>query len=353
MADQNQNTQQEGGNDAPSFNLQRVYLKDLSLEMPNAPHVFLEQEAPQVEVSIAVGGQRLADTVFETTVTVTVTTRINDKVVYLVEGTQAGIFEAANIPEEQLDPLLGIVCPTMLYPYLRANIADAITRTSMPPLHLTEVNFQALYEQRLAELAQQQGSANGNGANGDSGIILPPARPASNADPLNPRDRPMTASASPSLRVAVLGAGSWGTALAAAGRRHPTVLWARDAAQAANLAARRENERYLPGISLPPALQYSSDLDATLASLRQDGGAGLIVLGVPVAGLGALCAELASRLPALGLQDTPIVWTCKGFEAGTARLPHEIVREALPQAQCGVLSGPSFAREVAQACRWR
>ena len=156
MADQDQNTQQEGGNDAPSFNLQRVYLKDLSLEMPNAPHVFLEQEAPQVEV------------------TVTVTTRVNDKVVYLVEGTQAGIFEAANIPEEQLDPLLGIVCPTMLYPYLRANIADAITRTSMPPLHLTEVNFQALYEQRLAELQQQQqGNANGNGNGSDSGIILP------------------------------------------------------------------------------------------------------------------------------------------------------------------------------------
>lgn len=173
MADQDQNTQQEGGNDAPSFNLQRVYLKDLSLEMPNAPHVFLEQEAPQVEVSITVGGQRLAETVFETTVTVTVTTRINDKVVYLVEGTQAGIFEAANIPEEQLDPLLGIVCPTMLYPYLRANIADAITRTSMPPLHLTEVNFQALYEQRLAELQQQQSNANGNGNGSDSGIILP------------------------------------------------------------------------------------------------------------------------------------------------------------------------------------
>ena len=256
-----------------------------------------------MEVSIAVGGQRLADTVFETTVTVTVTTRINDKVVYLVEGTQAGIFEAANIPEEQLDPLLGIVCPTMLYPYLRANIADAITRTSMPPLHLTEVNFQALYEQRLAELAQQQGSANGNGANGDSGIILPPARPASNADPRNPRDRP-TASASPSLRVAVLAREAGAALAAAASRRHPTVF-ARDAAQAS--AARRENERYLPGIALPPALQYSSDLDATLASLRQDDGAGLIVLGVPVAGLGALCAELASWLPALGLQDTPIV----------------------------------------------
>ena len=170
MAEQDQNTQQAGG-DAPSFNLQRVYLKDLSLEMPNAPHVFLEQEQPQVEVSINVGGQRLAETVFESTVTATVTTRINDKVLYLVEGTQAGIFELANIPAEQMDALLGIVCPTMLYPYLRANVADAITRTSLPPLHLAEVNFQALYEQRLAELAQQQG---GNNNGSDSGIILPP-----------------------------------------------------------------------------------------------------------------------------------------------------------------------------------
>ncbi|CAB3631976.1 MAG: NAD(P)-dependent glycerol-3-phosphate dehydrogenase [Achromobacter sp.] len=153
----------------------------------------------------------------------------------------------------------------------------------------------------------------------------------------------------PSLRVAVLGAGSWGTALAAAAsRRHPTVLWARDPAQAADMAARHENARYLPGIALPQALTITPDLDATLRSLQQDGAAGLIILGVPVAGLAATCAELARRLPALGLQDTPIVWTCKGFEADTARLPHEIVREALPGAVGGVLSGPSFAREVAQ-----
>lgn len=171
MADQDQ-TNQQAGNGAPSFNLQRVYLKDLSLEMPNAPHIFLEQEGPQVEVSINVGGQRLAETIFESTVTATVTTRIGDKVLYLVEGTQSGIFELSNIPPDQLDPLLGIVCPTMLYPYLRANIADAITRTSLPPLHLAEVNFQSLYEQRIAELAQQQtgGAANGS----ESGIILPP-----------------------------------------------------------------------------------------------------------------------------------------------------------------------------------
>lgn len=164
MADQNQNSQE---NQDPSFSLQRTYVKDLSLEMPNAPQIFLEQEGPTVEVSINVGGQRLAETVYEATVTATVTTRIQDKVLYLVEATQAGIFEAANIPAEQLDPLIGIVCPTMLYPYLRANIADAINRTSLPALHLAEVNFQSLYEQRIAQLAEEK-------AKEDSGLILPP-----------------------------------------------------------------------------------------------------------------------------------------------------------------------------------
>lgn len=136
---------------APVFNLQRSYVKDLSLEMPNAPQIFLEQEGPTVAVDINVGAQRLAETVFESTVTATVTTRIEDKVLYLVEATQAGIFEIANVPNEQLDALIGIVCPTMLYPYLRAVIADAINRTTLPALHLSEVNFQAMYEQRVAE----------------------------------------------------------------------------------------------------------------------------------------------------------------------------------------------------------
>ncbi|MDS1139289.1 protein-export chaperone SecB [Pusillimonas sp. SM2304] len=169
MADQKSNNQDAQGSQDPSFSLQRTYVKDLSLEMPNAPQIFLEQEGPTVEVSINVGGQRLAETVYEATVTATVTTRIQDKVLYLIEATQAGIFEAANIPAEQLDPLIGIVCPTMLYPYLRANVADAINRTSLPALHLAEVNFQSLYEQRVAELAQQQ-----EGGKDDSGLILPP-----------------------------------------------------------------------------------------------------------------------------------------------------------------------------------
>jgi preprotein translocase subunit SecB len=171
MSDQNTPADQAQNPNTPVFNMQRVYLKDLSLEMPNAPNIFLEQEGPKVEVAINVGGQALAETVFESTITVTVTTRIGDKVLYLVEATQGGVFEIANVPAEQLDPLMGIVCPTMLYPYLRANVADAITRTSLPPLHLAEVNFQALFEQRMAEAAQ---AAPASTAASDSGLILPP-----------------------------------------------------------------------------------------------------------------------------------------------------------------------------------
>lgn len=154
-----------------------------------------------------------------------------------------------------------------------------------------------------------------------------------------------------SLNIAVLGAGSWGTALAAAAsRRHRTTLWARDTAQAHAMARSHENTRYLPDIPLPDTLGVTSDLDAALAPLASDPSNTLIILGVPVAGLDATCRELATRLPALGLSHTPVVWTCKGFEADTARLPHEMVDAALRGAGIpgGVLSGPSFAREVAQ-----
>jgi len=167
---QENSTAANGADTSPVFNLQRVYIKDMSLEMPNAPHIFLEQNAPGVEVNIGIGGQRLSESMFEVTITITVTTKIDDKVLYLIEATQGGIFEAANIPAEQLDPLLGIVCPTMLYPYLRANIADAITRASLPPLHLADVNFQMLYQQRMEQLQQEQLNA----GQSDSGIILPP-----------------------------------------------------------------------------------------------------------------------------------------------------------------------------------
>ncbi|WDZ96372.1 protein-export chaperone SecB [Herbaspirillum sp. WKF16] len=153
MSEQNQQAEQQ-----PVFQIQRVYLKDLSLEQPNSPGIFLEQEAPSIEVSVDVGAEALADGVFESTVTITVTAKVKDKTAFLVEGKQAGIFEIRNVPAEQLDPLLGIGCPNIIYPYLRANIADAITRAGFPPVHLAEINFEVFYQQRLQALAEQQGA---------------------------------------------------------------------------------------------------------------------------------------------------------------------------------------------------
>ncbi|NMM37414.1 MAG: protein-export chaperone SecB [Glaciimonas sp.] len=143
----------------PVFQIQRVYLKDLSLEQPNSPAIFLEQEAPNIEVAVDVGVDNLADGIFESTVTITVTAKINDKVAFLVEGKQAGIFEARNIPPDQIEALLGIGCPNIVYPYLRANIADAITRAGFPPVHLSEINFEVFYQQRQQALAEQNASA--------------------------------------------------------------------------------------------------------------------------------------------------------------------------------------------------
>ena len=143
----------------PVFQIQRVYLKDLSLEQPNSPGIFLEQEAPGIEVAVDVGSEKLADGIYESTVTVTVTAKIGEKVAFLVEGKQAGIFEARNIPEDQLDPLLGIGCPNIVYPYLRSNVADAITRAGFPPIHLSEINFEAFYAQRLQIAADQANTA--------------------------------------------------------------------------------------------------------------------------------------------------------------------------------------------------
>ncbi|MDR5749430.1 MULTISPECIES: protein-export chaperone SecB [unclassified Caballeronia] len=149
-------------NNQPFFNIQRIYLKDMSLEQPNSPGIFLEQEMPSVEVEVDVKAERLAESVFEVLVTGTVTAKVTDKVAFLIEAKQAGIFDIRNIPVDQIDPLVGIACPTILFPYLRSNIADAITRAGFPPIHLAEINFQSLYEQRISQLAAaQEGAANG------------------------------------------------------------------------------------------------------------------------------------------------------------------------------------------------
>ena len=134
----------------PIFQIQRVYLKGASLEQPNSPAILLEQEQPTVDIQLGVNASPVADGVFEVAVTATVHTKIKDKTVFLVESTQAGIFEIRNLPQEQMGPIMGIACPQIVYPYLRGNVADMIQRAGFPPVHLSEINFQAMYEQQQA-----------------------------------------------------------------------------------------------------------------------------------------------------------------------------------------------------------
>jgi len=134
----------------PVFQIQRVYLKEASLEQPNSPAILLEQEQPAVDIQLGVGAEPVADGIFEVSVTATVQTKIQDKTVFLVEAKQAGIFEIRNLPQEQLGPILGIACPQIVYPYLRGNVADLIQRGGFPPVHLAEINFQAMFEQQQA-----------------------------------------------------------------------------------------------------------------------------------------------------------------------------------------------------------
>ncbi len=143
----------------PVFNIQRVYLKDLSLEQPNSPAILREQEQPSVEIQLALDAKPVDDGIYEVTVAATVQTKIKDKTLFLVEAKEAGIFEIRNLPEEQLGPVLGIPCPQIVYPYLRCNIADVIQRAGFPPVHLAEINFQAMYEQRQAQANSQAAAA--------------------------------------------------------------------------------------------------------------------------------------------------------------------------------------------------
>ncbi len=157
-------------NNAPLFQIQRMYLKDLSLEQPNSPQVLLEQGQPQVEINLTLGAEVISDGMYEVTVMATVTTKINDKTLFLVEAKQGGIFEIRNIPEDQLKAILGIACPGIVYPYLRAIVSDVCTRAGFPPVVLSEVNFQAMFEAQQAQILSesQAPAAPSNG----SGIIL-------------------------------------------------------------------------------------------------------------------------------------------------------------------------------------
>jgi preprotein translocase subunit SecB len=168
-----QSTAAQDGADSskePQFKIQRIYLKDLSLEQPNAPEILLVAAEPQIQIEIDVAVARLSDEVFEVALIATLTSKVDDKVLFLVEAKQAGIFEFTNIPPEQIDPMLGISCPTILYPYLRSNIADTISRAGFQPIHLNEINFHGMYEHRLMQAQAAQAE---NAPADESKIILP------------------------------------------------------------------------------------------------------------------------------------------------------------------------------------
>ena len=142
----------------PVFAIEKLYVKDLSVEVPNAPEIYLEQEAPQVEIQLNTAGRGLGDGAFEVVLTVTVTASIGDKTMFLVEAGQAGIFRILNVPEEQLEPLVAVACPNVLFPYAREEVSDAVTRAGFAPIVLQPVNFEAMYMQRLEEQAAATGA---------------------------------------------------------------------------------------------------------------------------------------------------------------------------------------------------
>jgi preprotein translocase subunit SecB len=138
----------------PVFTIEKIYVKDLSIEVPNAPQIFLERDTPRVDVQLSTKAQPVDDSHYEVVLSVTTTATLNEKTVFLVEAHQAAIFQVRNLPQESLDPVLSITCPNILFPYARETISDAISRCGFPPFLLAPVNFEALYQQRQQQPGQ-------------------------------------------------------------------------------------------------------------------------------------------------------------------------------------------------------
>jgi preprotein translocase subunit SecB len=139
--------------DQPSFQIEKLYVKDLSLEVPNAPQVFMQTDSPQLEIQVANQAAQFSDGLFDVVVTVTVTARAGEKTIFLAEVAQAGIFSLRGIPQAELEPLLAIGCPTILYPYAREAISDLVTRAGFPAVVLQPVSFEQMYLERRRQAA--------------------------------------------------------------------------------------------------------------------------------------------------------------------------------------------------------
>jgi len=140
----------------PQFAIEKLYVKDLSLEVPNAPQIFLDREPPQIAIELQTNVNSLGDNMYDVSLKVTVTAKAGDKTVFLVEVAQAGVFGVTGVPEEQLQPILMIACPNILFPYARETISTTVTRAGFLPVLLNPVNFEALFAQQQAAKQQQQ-----------------------------------------------------------------------------------------------------------------------------------------------------------------------------------------------------
>ena len=140
----------------PVFAIEKIYLKDLSVEVPNAPEVFLEREVPTVDVNISSNARSVQDGLFEVVVTVTITAKIKDKTMFLVEAAQAGVFQIRNVPQQDIESLLGIACPNTLFPYVRETISAVTSRAGFTPVVLAPMTFEGIYQQQVQQMQAQQ-----------------------------------------------------------------------------------------------------------------------------------------------------------------------------------------------------
>ena len=143
----------------PIFSIEKIYTKDLSLEIPHAPQIFLERETPAIEVQLRSESNSVDEGLYQVVLTVTVTAKFGEKTMFLVEAGQAGIFQVRNVPAENIDPILSVACPNIRFPYAHETISDLCNRGGFPPVLLAPVNFDAMYQQRLQ--AQQQTAPSG------------------------------------------------------------------------------------------------------------------------------------------------------------------------------------------------
>ena len=139
----------------PQFSIEKLYVKDISLETPNSPELFLEREAPQIELKLFNQGRQAAEGLYEVNLTVTLTAKIGERTAYLVEVAQAGLFRIVNVTEETLGMIMQISCPNILFPYAREAVSELIGRAGYQPVYLAPVNFEMLYQQQREQQAQQ------------------------------------------------------------------------------------------------------------------------------------------------------------------------------------------------------